>query len=176
MGGCCSSSRKLPLHGTPTYYYHYSPYSEDHESLTSHDGVTTILTSGMLFDLNLDMSIPDTYRSPPAPLPYDAVLGHQKSTEIGSHVDPKEANCKTTFGLPLSSPMKVDTKLLQHKSDTLVTDEEDTCPTCLEEYDVENPKIMTKCNHHFHLSCILEWMELSDTCPICDQEMVYEVL
>uniref|UniRef100_A0A0D6QYI0 RING-type E3 ubiquitin transferase n=1 Tax=Araucaria cunninghamii TaxID=56994 RepID=A0A0D6QYI0_ARACU len=52
-------------------------------------------------------------------------------------------------------------------------DEEDVCPTCLEEYDEENPKIITKCDHHFHLACILEWMERSETCPICDQQMIF---
>ncbi|KAL7150380.1 hypothetical protein ABFS83_05G108300 [Erythranthe nasuta] len=51
-------------------------------------------------------------------------------------------------------------------------DEDDICPTCLEEYDAENPKIITKCDHHFHLGCILEWMERSDTCAVCDQPMV----
>ena len=35
------------------------------------------------------------------------------------------------------------------------------------EYTPENPQIITKCSHHFHLSCIYEWMERSDTCPIC---------
>ncbi|XP_057814920.1 E3 ubiquitin-protein ligase At3g02290 isoform X1 [Cryptomeria japonica] len=54
-----------------------------------------------------------------------------------------------------------------------LADEEDVCPTCLEEYDEENPQITTKCDHHYHLSCILEWMERSDTCPICDQEMIF---
>uniref|UniRef100_A0A0A9CZU4 RING-type E3 ubiquitin transferase n=1 Tax=Arundo donax TaxID=35708 RepID=A0A0A9CZU4_ARUDO len=37
------------------------------------------------------------------------------------------------------------------------------------EYDDENPRSTTKCDHHFHLCCILEWMERSDTCPVCDQ-------
>uniref|UniRef100_A0A0E0M5F8 RING-type E3 ubiquitin transferase n=1 Tax=Oryza punctata TaxID=4537 RepID=A0A0E0M5F8_ORYPU len=40
---------------------------------------------------------------------------------------------------------------------------------CLIEYDEENPRSMTKCEHHFHLCCILEWMERSETCPVCDQ-------
>ncbi|CAL9088998.1 unnamed protein product [Musa acuminata var. zebrina] len=58
--------------------------------------------------------------------------------------------------------------------------EEDVCPICLEgtlyivyscltnlmnsfltDYDVQNPRVMTKCEHHFHLSCVLEWMERS---------------
>ncbi|KAF6157697.1 hypothetical protein GIB67_037270, partial [Kingdonia uniflora] len=42
------------------------------------------------------------------------------------------------------------------------------------EYDEENPRIITKCEHYFHLSCILEWMERSDTCPVCDQEMIFQ--
>lgn len=37
------------------------------------------------------------------------------------------------------------------------------------EYERENPEFTTKCGHHYHLSCILEWMERSDACPICDQ-------
>ncbi|KAK4415919.1 putative E3 ubiquitin-protein ligase RHB1A [Sesamum alatum] len=190
MGGCCSSSRKLQLHATPVYYY-YPPSSDEHESLTSHNGVATVLTSGVLIDLNLNMSIPDTYRSPPAPMPYDVVLGRPQSTNVGSGevtisggrlekpgcMDPKQANCRPQTGLFPDSPRKVDVELLKSNPPTIsAADEEDACPTCLEEYDAENPKIMTKCNHHFHLSCILEWMERSDTCPICNQEMRYEVL
>ncbi|XP_055827796.1 E3 ubiquitin-protein ligase At3g02290-like isoform X2 [Solanum dulcamara] len=47
------------------------------------------------------------------------------------------------------------------------SEDEDVCPTCLEEYTAEDPKIMTKCSHHFHLACIYEWMERSDNCPVC---------
>ncbi|GKC68135.1 E3 ubiquitin protein ligase-like protein [Tanacetum coccineum] len=52
------------------------------------------------------------------------------------------------------------------------SDNEDVCPTCLEEYTLENPKIVTKCSHHFHLGCIYEWMERSDTCPMCGKSQV----
>ncbi|CAI9768799.1 unnamed protein product [Fraxinus pennsylvanica] len=51
--------------------------------------------------------------------------------------------------------------------------DEDVCPTCLEDYTPENPKITTQCSHHFHLCCIYEWMERSDTCPICGKEMEF---
>lgn len=50
---------------------------------------------------------------------------------------------------------------------------EDVCPTCLEEYTLENPKIVTQCAHHFHLGCIYEWMERSDTCPMCGKVMEF---
>lgn len=55
-----------------------------------------------------------------------------------------------------------------------LTNDDDFCPTCLDGYDENNPKINTQCKHHYHLSCILEWMERSNTCPICDQEMAFE--
>ncbi|CAH8360086.1 unnamed protein product [Eruca vesicaria subsp. sativa] len=48
----------------------------------------------------------------------------------------------------------------------------DECPICLEEYDIDNPKLLTKCGHDFHLACILEWMERSEACPVCDKELV----
>ncbi|KAL3137843.1 hypothetical protein ABBQ38_005096 [Trebouxia sp. C0009 RCD-2024] len=56
----------------------------------------------------------------------------------------------------------------------LAPDDEDVCPTCLDPYSEENPKILTQCNHHFHLACIYEWLERSQTCPICSREMSFD--
>ncbi|XP_065852646.1 E3 ubiquitin-protein ligase At3g02290-like isoform X2 [Euphorbia lathyris] len=53
------------------------------------------------------------------------------------------------------------------------SEDEDVCPTCLEEYTIENPKIPTKCSHHFHLGCIYEWLERSENCPVCGKEMEF---
>ena len=44
---------------------------------------------------------------------------------------------------------------------------EDECPICLEIYTAENPAIVTQCKHKFHLSCLYEWVERSDTCAVC---------
>lgn len=52
-------------------------------------------------------------------------------------------------------------------------EDEDVCPTCLDEYTPENPKIIAKCSHHFHLGCIYEWMERSEFCPLCGKEMEF---
>lgn len=52
-------------------------------------------------------------------------------------------------------------------------EDEDVCPTCLEEYTNENPRITMKCNHHFHLGCIYEWMERSEACPVCGKVMAF---
>ncbi|KAH7387980.1 hypothetical protein KP509_16G051800 [Ceratopteris richardii] len=42
-----------------------------------------------------------------------------------------------------------------------------SCTTCLEGFDSTNPRTITSCGHSFHLPCIMEWMNRSNSCPIC---------
>ncbi|ESR58238.1 putative E3 ubiquitin-protein ligase RHB1A [Citrus sinensis] len=184
MGGCCCSSRKPHLHGTPVYYY-CPPALEERESLTSHNGTASTFTRGLLVDFHLEASTPDTFRAPPLPLPYDVVFGCPPSTDsesVGETVSGgsfetlatcevvEDADCKTQASSLIASPRKSEVSQLNVFA---ASEEEDTCPICLEEYDTENPKLITKCEHHFHLSCILEWNERSESCPICDQDAVF---
>ncbi|RDX97241.1 putative E3 ubiquitin-protein ligase RHB1A, partial [Mucuna pruriens] len=168
------------LQGAPVYYY-CPPTFEEHESLTTHDGANASLNSGFLVGFNLEASMPDTFQPPPVPLPYDMVLGGSASTdsESGRETlssfetlitcdDVEESDCKAQANSAPTSPRKAEVPK-SNGNEVLVIEEEDVCPICLEEYDVENPRNLTKCEHHFHLSCILEWMERSDSCPICDQ-------
>ncbi|KAH7577957.1 hypothetical protein JRO89_XS01G0320600 [Xanthoceras sorbifolium] len=157
------------------------PVLEEQESLTSHNGTASAFTAGLLVDLHLEASTPDTFRPPPTPLPYDVVYGCPPSTDSESLRETisggsfetlatceylEESDCKTQASSLLVSPRKSEVSKL---NEPIAAEEEETCPICLEEYDAENPKLVTKCEHHFHLSCILEWNERSDTCPICDQ-------
>ncbi|KAF9602271.1 hypothetical protein IFM89_026359 [Coptis chinensis] len=52
---------------------------------------------------------------------------------------------------------------------TMEDEDRDECPICLDDYDEENPQIVPECKHHYHLGCILEWMERSNTCPVCNK-------
>ncbi|CAN0884437.1 Probable E3 ubiquitin-protein ligase RHB1A [Linum grandiflorum] len=184
MGGCCCSSRKPHFHGTPVYYY-CPPSLEEHGSLISHGGAASAFTAGLLVELNLNTSTPDTFRPPPAPLPYDVVFGGPPSSDSESLRETMSRDSFETLEMD-EDPVEPDRKIQgsslpvsPHKSKviradepvSLKTEEDDVCPICLEEYDSENPKLITKCEHHFHLPCILEWLERSDTCPICDQEI-----
>lgn len=54
------------------------------------------------------------------------------------------------------------------------SEEEDVCPTCLEEYTLENPRITLQCSHDYHLGCIYEWMERSQACPVCGKMMMFK--
>ncbi|KAG5563289.1 hypothetical protein RHGRI_005888 [Rhododendron griersonianum] len=219
----------------------YPRASEEREPLSSHHGTVAALSTGLLVNTNLETSSPDTYRPPPAPLPYDVNLGrpqtppsyqetcgnkndapvHTANTgtvdetisgnDILETLDEllKKSDYKVEKDTELASSMEIEVELeksgeLKKSSEPLVFVGEE-CPTCLEgllegngdvsdfsshlskqilavvqklvditscffaEYDDDNPKIITKCEHHFHLACILEWMERSDTCPVCDQ-------
>lgn len=77
---------------------------------------------------------------------------------------------------PDTDSLKPQGKCAHIRSTSLLVglDDEECCPTCLEEYTDENPKIMTECNHHYHLGCIYEWMERSDRCPVCSKRMVFD--
>lgn len=166
--------------------YYCPPALEEQDSLRSRDVSASTLAAGFVVNLNLE--IPDTFRAPPAPLPYDVVLGCPQSTDSESFRetvsggsfetlptcdDMEEADFRTQASSLILSPRKSEVKKL-NEHNVSATEEEDACPICLEEYDTENPKLITKCDHHFHLSCILEWMERSDSCPICDQEMIFD--
>lgn len=187
MGGCCCSTRKSD--GTPAYYY--CPLSmEGRESSEIHGGSASVLL-GAGHDLNLDLSIPNTYRAPPTPLPYDAALKCPQPKDLNSFKETKcgcsfktssalkivgELDCKFQDSpLLVGPPRKLDHSKSKGNTPTPVTEEEDVCPICLEEYGSEHPEIITQCKHHFHLACLLEWTERSNACPICDKETIFEL-
>ncbi|CAO2835593.1 unnamed protein product [Amaranthus hypochondriacus] len=205
MGGCCCSSRKSHLQGTPVYYY-CPPSIDEQERLRTYRGTTPGMSTGLLVGLNLDTSSPDTFRPPPAPLPFNVLFGRPQTPihTLGSQApkcdDAKlskpeairenvAVNCsdilisgdhvyksegKTLADILLASPTKSDVDISKSDEAPEFATDEECCPICLEEYDTDNPKMVTNCEHDFHLSCLLEWMERSDACPVCDKEMVFD--
>uniref|UniRef100_A0A0D3HKR0 RING-type E3 ubiquitin transferase n=3 Tax=Oryza TaxID=4527 RepID=A0A0D3HKR0_9ORYZ len=137
---------------------------EEHEPLSSAYDGSSPASAIVAVDTNLDTSTPDTYRAPPAPLPYDVSL------PVPENPDLEKSDLKSKTDDQQEESLEVDEfKSCEKCVAEDKPDEEDVCPICLEEYDAENPRSLTKCEHHFHLCCILEWMERSDTCPVCDQ-------
>ncbi|XP_039034659.1 E3 ubiquitin-protein ligase RLIM-like [Hibiscus syriacus] len=54
------------------------------------------------------------------------------------------------------------------------SEDEDVCPTCLDEYERENPRIVLQCSHSYHLGSIYEWMERSENRPICGKKKMFD--
>jgi hypothetical protein len=143
-----------------------------------------------------DAQFEASFRPPPRPLPYDAdtrlfrregLSRRDKAGSFHSEVD----RSRDGPGEPLNpivrsravdfegdSSYRPDSppggmKVSNSRASFVSLGDEDGCPTCLDGYTEENPKIPTACGHHFHLGCIYEWMERSKSCPVCDQEMVF---
>ncbi|KAI3713420.1 hypothetical protein L1987_71997 [Smallanthus sonchifolius] len=189
MGCCCSSNR---VEWNDSSRLNHYPVSEDRQLLSVRNNTAVVIPTGLLIDTNLDTSILDTYRHPPAPIPYDAnpqgLPNNREDSANKNHSPVQTTNSDPIGGTKVSNSGETVAKEAMEsvaieefdvgleksgelkKSNTPFVSPEE-CPTCLEEYDEENPKLITKCEHHFHLSCILEWMERSDTCPVCDQVM-----
>mmetsp|Transcript_8376 Transcript_8376/g.17057 ORF Transcript_8376/g.17057 Transcript_8376/m.17057 type:complete len:145 (-) Transcript_8376:2246-2680(-) len=56
----------------------------------------------------------------------------------------------------------------------LTESKHDVCPTCLEDYTLDNPEITSACGHTFHLACIYEWLERNPHCPMCGKRMIFD--
>ncbi|XP_076959886.1 uncharacterized protein LOC143636094 [Bidens hawaiensis] len=111
-----------------------------------------------------------------------SLMRHDKGSNR-SRVEPEPASESNLSLIPSEEdsknyhpeiPSKVTIDKVKRNVNIISVDDEDVCPICLEEYTIENPRIITKCSHHYHLSCIYEWNERSETCPVCAKLMVFE--
>lgn len=150
----------------------------------------------------IDDSFSGPFRSSTRPLPFDdprcsrshtggPATGHDKPL---NHVDEEAEPLRSVKNVSQTESTSIEAKwsgynngvskkgCSEHPSIEITgrvayifpsSEEEDVCPTCLEEYTPENPRIILQCSHHFHLSCIYEWMERSELCPVCDKVMVF---
>lgn len=50
----------------------------------------------------------------------------------------------------------------------------DTCAICLEDFQHKEEISICRCGHAYHHKCIMKWMEIKETCPICQRNCRHE--
>ncbi|KAJ4899660.1 RING/U-box superfamily protein [Raphanus sativus] len=158
MGCCCCCFPILP---------ESSRSIDEHVPLSHASSSSVVLPTGSV-NTNLASNIYTAALQPPLPVSFSPrnpsklpTITQSNSSQEAKHILPE----KQTW--PVAVGDQIDINLKKKDQETI-----DECPICLEEYETENPRLLTKCRHDFHLACILEWMERSEACPVCDQELV----
>ena len=67
------------------------------------------------------------------------------------------------------SPLTL-TQMSKLKTPTISVDlccSQPSCPLCMEDYKIEEAVTQLPCSHIFHNECVLPWMNMKNSCPIC---------
>ncbi|KAL4366494.1 hypothetical protein GQ457_05G005380 [Hibiscus cannabinus] len=136
-------------------------------------------TTSMNSSASLDNSLSDMYCSTPRPLPCDADTryfrlqrdGLVSRREKGSSHSQEESEPLRDVG---SDSLSRGEKWNACEQGSIEQHSITYCYNLCAEYTRENPKIVTKCSHHFHLGCIYEWMERNEHCPVCGKVMAFD--
>ncbi|KAL0727212.1 hypothetical protein Bca4012_023305 [Brassica carinata] len=167
MGCCCCCFPILPESARTI---------DEHVPLSRALPSSVVVPTGEAVDRNLASTLYTAPLQPPLPVSFSPRdLQNPSKLPITQTNSSEGSRVVTTQNVPEKLPEKetwraddfTDTDLKKKNRETI-----DECPICLEEYDIDNPKLLTKCGHDFHLACILEWMERSEACPVCDKELV----
>ncbi|CAA0811494.1 Zinc finger- C3HC4 type (RING finger) family protein [Striga hermonthica] len=52
-------------------------------------------------------------------------------------------------------------------NDQILSSEDAECCICLCPYEDGTELHALPCNHHFHSTCIVKWLKMNATCPLC---------
>lgn len=74
---------------------------------------------------------------------------------------------------PEGLPPPASKEIVKNLKSRLVTSDDEKCAICLvPNENLDGQKFLKlPCNHEFHDTCILPWLEKTNSCPMCRQEM-----
>ena len=71
---------------------------------------------------------------------------------------------------PIVVERTVRIMIVENPNKYFKNDSTDTCPICIEEMKIEPGQedlAYMNCEHTYHKDCIVEWLKINSTCPIC---------
>ncbi|KAK4798967.1 hypothetical protein SAY86_024332 [Trapa natans] len=84
----------------------------------------------------------------------------QVTEDINAVVGKPPASISVIENLPLVVMSKEDVK-----------NNESICPVCKDEFNVGEEALQLPCGHHYHSACIVMWLGMRNTCPVCRYEL-----
>lgn len=88
------------------------------------------------------------------------------SIEIKDYRSPISLRQSRIFPYPSLGPKKI----LIRQNSVLIPDEKCQCSVCWDDFKLGEEVRQLKCEHIFHEDCIIPWLELHNTCPVCRKE------
>ena len=96
---------------------------------------------------------------------------------INDHQFENFINIITAFDLqhkgnpPASERAIKNLKKTEINKDNIHDFDEQTCNVCLENFSEGQISNQLDCGHHFHEKCIVHWLKMRNTCPVCRHEL-----
>ena len=66
------------------------------------------------------------------------------------------------------------TQVKKYREEDFPDQEDAKCVVCLGEYEVGDDLRYLRCNHHFHIECVDQWLQRNSTCPLCVRSIAGE--
>lgn len=105
-----------------------------------------------------------------------AVAGQDGATEADLSILPKyrfEAfNNSDKPGVGVGKMIPVETSSAYLANERVLLSEDAECCICLTPYEDGTELHTLPCNHHFHSACIVKWLKMNATCPLCKYDIL----
>ncbi|KAF8399241.1 hypothetical protein HHK36_015106 [Tetracentron sinense] len=162
------------------------------EEVDNRDGEGEVL--GMIIDAVDEVEAGESREEPMQDLAWEAVLvvtNLERDAELEHDIesllaDPEgyiyTADNLMLFGQfmenesPLRGSLPASKSAVQNLSSVLLTQEDvknnnTLCAVCKDEISTEEKATQLPCSHHYHGDCILPWLSIRNTCPVCRYEL-----
>ncbi|KAK4774720.1 hypothetical protein SAY86_009655 [Trapa natans] len=80
-------------------------------------------------------------------------------------------NDPNRYGTPPASKSAVEALPMVRITDEILSSEMNQCAVCQDEFEKDTEVKQMPCKHIYHSDCLLPWLELHSSCPVCRHEL-----